>query len=42
MRVPQVYLDQFLPRLRAARDSPYRAMETELLEVIGARFELAR
>jgi SAM-dependent methyltransferase len=42
MRVPQDYMDSFLPRLRAARHSPYCSMDTSLLEVIGARFELMR
>ncbi len=42
MRAAQDYLNEFLPRLRAARHSPYRSMEAPLLEVIGARFELTR
>lgn len=42
MRVPQDYLNEFLPRLRAARHSPYRSMEAPLLEPISARFELTR
>lgn len=42
MRVAPDYLEAFLPRLRAARHSPYRAMDARLLEVIGARFDLAR
>jgi len=42
MRVAPDYMQSFLPRLRAARHSPYCTMDAALLEVIGARFELAR
>lgn len=42
MRVEKDYMDGFLPRLRAARHSPYCTMDASLLEVAGARFELAR
>ncbi len=42
MRVEQDYLNEFIPRLRAARHSPYCSMETSLLEVISARLELTR
>lgn len=42
LRVAPGYMEEFLPRLRAARDSPYRDMDAGLLEVTGARVELAR
>jgi SAM-dependent methyltransferase len=36
------YLDGFLPRLRAASQSPYASIERAKLEVVSGQFELAR
>jgi SAM-dependent methyltransferase len=42
MRVDEAYLDSFMPRLRAARGSPYQNCSRDQLTYISGRFHLRR